>query len=231
MADGVNAAAVAAIQGQGVAPPVLGTKAEMAPLTAAGIDLARRTMVMIGVAVLALLILLLSAETGQRADIAKTNERLSSIFEKSERPLVEPRLETVVAVFRRAAVDPLWPVPSVDEAQALIDDALKLPSLTAEDRSALEGKCIPIPAAATPDRAAVLEHCAQTLMKIFSRGEANAIKIEAMKSVQQSLAEERAAHRAFWMQVAQLILINLLLPILTALLGYIFGTQQGQKTV
>jgi hypothetical protein len=42
--------------------------------------------------------------------------------------------------------------------------------------------------------------------------------------------EQRVAMHAFWIQAAQLILLNLLLPLLTALFGYIFGTQQAQRT-
>lgn len=39
--------------------------------------------------------------------------------------------------------------------------------------------------------------------------------------------DERAALHSFWIQSAQLILLNLLLPLLTGLFGYVFGTQQG----
>ena len=42
--------------------------------------------------------------------------------------------------------------------------------------------------------------------------------------------EQRQSLHLFWIQVAQLILLNLLLPLLTALFGYIFGTQQAQRT-
>ena len=41
--------------------------------------------------------------------------------------------------------------------------------------------------------------------------------------------EQRQALHNFWIQAAQLILVNLLLPLLTALFGYIFGTQQAQR--
>jgi hypothetical protein len=44
------------------------------------------------------------------------------------------------------------------------------------------------------------------------------------------IVEERTALHAFWIQTAQLILLNLLLPLLTALFGYVFGTQQVSKS-
>lgn len=39
------------------------------------------------------------------------------------------------------------------------------------------------------------------------------------------MAAERTAFRAFWLQMVQMVLVNVLLPVLTALLGYVFGTQ------
>ena len=43
----------------------------------------------------------------------------------------------------------------------------------------------------------------------------------------QSVAEQRAAFRTFWLEVTRTILLNVLLPVLTALLGYVFGTTQA----
>ncbi len=230
MAENFNESAVEAIQGQGVTPPALGTIANMAPLTAAGIDLARRTMVMIAGAIIALLILLLFAESGQRSDITRMNERLFAVLATDGPSSAEPRLAMATALLRRSAADPAWPIPDTKELGELIDDALKTKSLSIEDRTSMDGKCVPLPQVGALDRAAILERCAAILVKIFGRGDGAGQRIEAVQLLQKSLAEERASHRAFWLQVAQLVLINLLLPILTALLGYIFGTQQGQKT-
>jgi hypothetical protein len=41
------------------------------------------------------------------------------------------------------------------------------------------------------------------------------------------IQDQRQNLHTFWIQVAQLVLLNLLLPLLTALFGYIFGTQQS----
>ena len=43
------------------------------------------------------------------------------------------------------------------------------------------------------------------------------------------LSTQRKVIHDFWLQAAQLVLLNLLLPLLTALFGYIFGTQSQQK--
>jgi len=42
------------------------------------------------------------------------------------------------------------------------------------------------------------------------------------------ISAERASFRAFWLSLTQMVLLNVLLPVLTALLGYVFGTTQGR---
>ncbi len=45
-----------------------------------------------------------------------------------------------------------------------------------------------------------------------------------------ALQEEKKSYRDFIIQLSQTILLNLLLPILTAVLGYIFGSREGLST-
>jgi hypothetical protein len=42
------------------------------------------------------------------------------------------------------------------------------------------------------------------------------------------LAEDRAAARAFQIAIVQMVLLNVLLPVLTALLGYVFGSSRRE---
>jgi hypothetical protein len=42
------------------------------------------------------------------------------------------------------------------------------------------------------------------------------------------LSEEKRAYRKFIIEVSQLVLLNLLLPTLTAILGYIFGSNESK---
>jgi hypothetical protein len=53
--------------------------------------------------------------------------------------------------------------------------------------------------------------------------------IEQSKTVIQSISNEAKSYRDFWRDTNQMILLNLLLPILTALLGYIFGSREDKK--
>ncbi|WP_419802912.1 hypothetical protein [Mucilaginibacter sp.] len=49
-------------------------------------------------------------------------------------------------------------------------------------------------------------------------------------SIIKVLQEEKKASRDFVLQISQMVLLNLLLPILTAVLGYIFGSRSDSKT-
>jgi len=230
VADG-NAAAAAAIAAPGTAPPALGIQAQLAPTTAAGFKLAKGTMWMIAVAIVVLVAMLLIAEAAERRVGEQTNGQLLSMVTASRSQSEDRRLPLVVAGLRRAASDPAWTMSTADagDAGALIDQTLKNPAATDAQRASLANKCIPLPAAATPDRAAILQSCAATLEALTADPGSISQRVAFLQAMEKSLSDERAAHRAFWLQVAQLMLINLLLPILTALLGYIFGTQQGQK--
>lgn len=45
-----------------------------------------------------------------------------------------------------------------------------------------------------------------------------------------TLLKERGAFRDFWLKIFQMVLLNVLLPVLTALLGYTFGASRNQNT-
>ncbi len=49
--------------------------------------------------------------------------------------------------------------------------------------------------------------------------------LELLKQVQQDQQQQRL----FWEQIAQMVLLNLLLPLLTAVFGYVFGRDQSER--
>lgn len=51
-----------------------------------------------------------------------------------------------------------------------------------------------------------------------------------LHELSRQIADAKQAQRTFWMQFAQMILLNLLLPVLTAILGYIFGANSAATT-
>ncbi len=61
---------------------------------------------------------------------------------------------------------------------------------------------------------------------LHPNGPGSAEQMRVLSEAARQMGEQRVAFRTFWLQTAQLILLNLLLPLVTALLGYIFGTNQ-----
>src|SRR5260221_392054 len=85
-----------------------------------------------------------------------------------------------------------------------------------------------------------LDSAYHTLLSTMSSAPPNAEKtqdvanyfkaIEAAKSAIEAVGARQKESREFAIQLAQLILLNLFLPVLTALLGYIFGTTRNNDT-
>jgi hypothetical protein len=48
-----------------------------------------------------------------------------------------------------------------------------------------------------------------------------------IQELSRQIADAKQAQRTFWMQFSQMILLNLLLPVLTAILGYVFGASNA----
>lgn len=53
---------------------------------------------------------------------------------------------------------------------------------------------------------------------------------ETQKDLWKAYQDAAAASREFWITLDQMVLLNLLLPVLTALLGYVFGLKTASKT-
>src|SRR5262249_26270897 len=77
------------------------------------------------------------------------------------------------------------------------------------------------------ERGKAIDDCVQILEPVRLISSAQALDIDRlrlMKEYAKDAHDHRQAFRTFWLQAAQLVLLNLLLPLLTALLGYIFGS-------
>lgn len=53
---------------------------------------------------------------------------------------------------------------------------------------------------------------------------------QELKGLIESLGAKQESFRSFWFNTLQLILLNILFPTLTALLGYVFGTSKGSNS-
>ncbi len=50
-----------------------------------------------------------------------------------------------------------------------------------------------------------------------------------LQDLTRQIVDAKQAQRAFWMQFSQMVLLNLLLPVLTAILGYVFGANANKQ--
>lgn len=122
-----------------------------------------------------------------------------------------------------------WSVDSLDNAQKIVTQIVQVPALTPTQRTQLQN-CVPPPPANDAARDKKIEDCLvligavkqATLQAVASGADSRVASDSSGK-----IGEQRENLHKFWIQAAQLILLNLLLPLLTALFGYIFGTQQG----
>lgn len=58
----------------------------------------------------------------------------------------------------------------------------------------------------------------------------NVAKIrQELRDLTQQIVEAKQAQQAFWIQFSQMVLLNLLLPVLTAILGYVFGASRNRS--
>ncbi len=141
-------------------------------------------------------------------------------------------LESLVGEFQHARDDQKWAMSEAASSnQAALNSFLaKLPSITASQKSTLTA-CRPLPEGGSRNPA--LEKCIAVLNDI-RQAVVEAAYSTSNSQVAGEAVDKILAHRqallSFWLQAAQLILLNLLLPLLTALFGYIFGTQQAGQS-
>jgi hypothetical protein len=213
-----------------VKPPPTGATASVPPLTAAGLDLIKLVLSLTAGSILLLTALLLLAECRglARADYANRQGVAQAIGGSSSGD--DGRLALLIAQLQRARSDSSWTMSASEttDAASSLKQLLDKTAATPAQRDALS-HCLPLPAPVDPNRSTTLANCVATADALWpSMGNATE-RVKMIEELQKQSDDQRQAFRTFWLQVAQLILMNLFFPLLTALLGYIFGTQQGQK--
>jgi hypothetical protein len=130
----------------------------------------------------------------------------------------------------------LWSSDSLDNGKNVVAELVQLPALTSAQRTQLQG-CVPPPAASDTARESKIEDCLVLLGAVKQaalHAAASGTDAKVASDSSGKIGDQRENLHKFWLQAAQLILLNLLLPLLTALFGYIFGTyhqaQQSQGT-
>jgi len=118
----------------------------------------------------------------------------------------------------------------LQNATVIVEMLDQLPSLTSAQKAQLEHCSSPPPTTIQPSRNGELSGCLEILTgteQAALQAAASTASVQAAGESANKINEQRQAFHTFWIQAAQLILLNLLLPLLTALFGYIFGTQQA----
>jgi hypothetical protein len=167
------------------------------------------------------------------SDVRQAYERILSSSKVGAEFIGSERLSMLASDMSALRQDPgrTWSAASSQNAQEVLKSLDGLPSITPAQLAQLRACVTPLPVSDT-GRDSKLEACATMLSNVRQAALQSAGLIPDAQIASDSAArihEQRQSLHGFWVQAAQLVLLNLLLPLLTALFGYVFGTQQAQQ--
>jgi hypothetical protein len=161
-------------------------------------------------------------------------QKNETVSQGSPTPAVQPSPPAAAQPSQTATVEPsptftpqssptitVEPSPIATAQPSLTPTATPSPNSETRDQSAQQNDAA--------DRTKAFEECVQILDPLRQVSASQAIELDRlrmMKEYAKGAHDHRQAFRLFWLQAAQLVLLNLLLPLLTALLGYIFGSRE-----
>ena len=210
----------------------LGVEERMPPLAGAGVGLARLVLTITAGAIVLLLGYLLLMELIIGANVAGAYKQILNPSRIGSEFYALGRLERFSVDLNAARKDPALKVSedSLQNAQSVVRMAGELPSVTSIQKAQLSS-CVPLPTDST--RNDKLDGCigiAESIRRAALEAAASVTNAQVAGESANKIYEQRQSLHQFWIQAAQLILLNLLLPLLTALFGYIFGTQQRARS-
>jgi hypothetical protein len=200
----------------------------MSPVTAAGFELSKRVLMITGFAIAALLGYLFLMDIAIGGDIRAAFGRSGGSPSLALEMRTVAQLDQLSADLNAAARDQQsWSTQAAENAGAVLSLLERTPSVPAAVRAEI-ALCNPPPAADAANRQQTLDACIASVDRVRRDGLEAAQRAAVLESAAQgatALKEHRSGQHSFWLQAGQLILLNLLLPLLTALFGYVFGTQ------
>jgi len=225
--DGMNVAAA-----QAVVPQVVQgiTASPMPPVTYAGLQLAKIVLSILGISLAVLMAYLWTSEWHYGIRQAGIYEKVLSQATSASDPLGQLPIDKYTKAFRNAALDPNLTLAAEEQAMArsLFENLRRIGAVSDQQFASLNS-CTPFPSDSSA-RATALTACAGILddaeKKIVAASPALE-RVRLLTDLSKQINEHRQSFHASWIQEAQLILLNLLMPLLTGLFGYIFGTQQA----
>ncbi|PWB81220.1 MAG: hypothetical protein C3F11_15750 [Methylocystaceae bacterium] len=202
---------------------------KMEPTAAAGVLLAKIVLAIMSAAIAILSLYLFVMDIYGSAEIGGLYNRILNPDRIGSELYMSGRIDKAIADMRIFEKD--GKAPLSDEAsknvKAVIKLVDKLQSVPASQKNSIRQCDAPPP---DVSRGASVKSCVAAMESLrdaaveASMGPANA---QIVADYAAKLSEQRQSFHNFWIQAAQLILLNLLLPLLTALFGYVFGTQRN----
>lgn len=196
-------------------------------LARAGVDLSKFLLTLVGMSTALLVIYLWSA------DYHNANTQQEVYQKVLQHVIVEvpvlPALQQIDA-WNKDLTDLLanTSAAATAEAQARGTSLVALirrSGVLPKEQNAALGGCVNPPAATRqtdlPRCIEILDLVAKQTVAAQAMVDNNKLLVDFAKQVD----AQRDSFRAFWLQTLQIVLVNVLLPLLTALFGYIFGTQ------
>lgn len=208
----------------------LGLSANLMPaVAAAGVDLAKAVLKIVAGVILILIGYLVWMDYSIAGNVADSYKQVLSPSRMGSEFFTLDRLEQFASDLNAARANPnqTMSAESDQRGREVIKILGDLPSLTSIQKTQLN-QCLPLPTDASRSEKlaqciAVAENVRQAALGAAASTMTGQMASESVGKIQ----DQRQSLHTFWIQVAQLILLNLLLPLLTALFGYIFGTQQA----
>lgn|GEM_PF-2733568 len=207
------------------ADPVMPARAK------AGVELSRLVLYMIAGSIVLLLLSLLWLGSSVSDDVKHAYANVLEPSHAGTELQTLARIEELLDDLGRAKSDLKWQMTqgASDNEAKVLDFLAQLPSVTGEQKTTLAA-CKPLPV--NDMRVESVTRCIAVLNDVRQSALQASASVASMQIAAESV-DKMLAHRqslfTFWMQASQMILLNLLLPLLTALFGYIFGSQQAER--
>jgi hypothetical protein len=217
-----------------VKPPDINVSAQpMSPTTKVGSELAKFVLWITAGSIAVFVIYLALMEWLVASNVHDAYKRVLNPDRVGVELIVVSEVEKFSAdlIAARKTSTAQWSTESNQNAQKVLALVDELPSIGADKKAHLK-ECNPPPQATDTAREQKIDTCVEIATAIKqSMLAAVAATSDARVAAEsaQKIGDQRQGLHTFWVQAAQLVLLNLLLPLLTALFGYIFGTQQGSK--
>ena len=207
------------------------------PLLERGVGLARTIILVISVTICMLVLALSIVEYSQIKNSRKVEERVLVMIESRTPKALQKSLNVVgIALSRRLPATR----ESIAKAELAVASLQSVGVLTVEQSDTL-AECLTMREASTTtmadfskasgrEQSPAAKQCALVLSTARAAADLARDDVEmtrALREIAKDVREAQQSTRSFWLQVAQLLLLNLLLPVLTALLGYIFGSYRS----